>query len=67
MLSLPNLTKILTGKITKWKELDPQSKLGDIQVVFDNANSSTVPLRDRFVCGGAPLYEGLAPRQQTRR
>ena len=60
MLSLPNLTKILTGKITKWKELDPQSKLGDIQVVFDNANSSTVRYAIDSLCGGAPLYEGLS-------
>ena len=63
MLSLPNLTKILTGKITKWKELDPQSKLGDIQVVFDNANSST--LRDRFALRRrAPLRRSQRPGQQ---
>lgn len=67
MLSLPNLTKILTGKITKWKELDPQSKLGDIQVVFDNANSSTVRYATIRSAAARPSTKVSAPRATTRR
>lgn len=41
-VNLPQLRKIMTGKIKSWKELNPASKLGDINIVFDNKNSSSV-------------------------
>lgn len=59
ILSVPDLTKILTGKITKWSQLDPKSTLGDIQVVFDNTNSSTVRYAIDSLCNGEPLYKEL--------
>lgn len=59
ILSVPDLTKILTGKITQWSELDPKSKLGKIQVVFDNSNSSTIRYVIDSLCKGQPLYQGL--------
>ena len=40
-LSIDQLSNILTGKVKNWNEISP-SKLGDISVVFDNQNSSTV-------------------------
>lgn len=33
---------VLSGKISKWNQAFPGSGLGDIQVIFDNQNSSTV-------------------------
>jgi phosphate transport system substrate-binding protein len=45
LLSVSQLRKIMLGEITDWKQLNPNSKLGKIKVVFDNPNSSTV----RFV------------------
>lgn len=41
LITVDNIKKIMTGEIRKWKELDPNSKLGDITVVFDSPNSST--------------------------
>lgn len=41
LISVDQIKKIMTGEITSWKELNPDSKLGDIKVVFDSPNSST--------------------------
>lgn len=41
-LTLDQARKIFTGQISSWKEINPQSALSDIKVVFDNRNSSTV-------------------------
>ncbi len=65
MLSLPDLTKILTGRITQWRELDPKSNLGDILMVFDHTNSSTVRYAIDSLCHGAPLYEKGLRAQHT--
>ena len=48
---------ILTGQVQKWKELYPASGLGDIQLVFDNKNSSTVRFAVDSICKGAPLSD----------
>ncbi|MCM1504018.1 MAG: substrate-binding domain-containing protein [Muribaculum sp.] len=51
MLSVSEISDILTGKVTRWDELEP-SKLGEIQVVFDNEGSSTVQyMRDSVMNG----------------
>ncbi len=33
---------IFLGKITKWNEINPKSKLGDIRVIFDNTKSGNI-------------------------
>jgi len=33
---------IFTGRIKKWKEINPKSKLGDISVIFDNTRSGNI-------------------------
>jgi len=33
---------IFQGKIKRWNEIDPKSKLGDIQVIFDNSKSGNI-------------------------
>ena len=45
LFSIIQLRKIMMGEITDWKQINPRSKLGEIRVIFDNPNSSTV----RFV------------------
>lgn len=42
LITTNQFKQILDGKILNWKELSPKSTLGKIQVVFDNAGSSTV-------------------------
>ncbi len=41
-ITVNNFKRILRGEISKWNEMYPKSKLGDIDVVFDNPLSSTV-------------------------
>jgi phosphate transport system substrate-binding protein len=49
---------ILTGKTSKWKQINPRSGLGDIKVVFDNPGSSNVrTIMDKFgMKGSLPKY-----------
>lgn len=45
MITTENFRRIMAGEITTWKELNPNSKLGNIKVAFDNPKSGTL----RFV------------------
>ncbi|MDP4207779.1 MAG: substrate-binding domain-containing protein [Bacteroidota bacterium] len=56
LLSLKTIKDIFTGKIQNWNQISPSSKLGAIQVVFDNPNSSTL----RFVVDSITKGEKLA-------
>lgn len=58
LLSVRDFRRILTGEAKEWKELFPASTLKDIQVVFDNKNSSTVRFAMDSVCGGKALSVG---------
>ena len=51
-ISVDNIKKIFSGKITKWNEIYPHSKLGEITVVFDNPNSSAVHYVEDSILGG---------------
>ena len=41
-ITVKDFKRILQGELVKWSDIYPQSKLGDIDVVFDNPLSSTV-------------------------
>ncbi|MDX1913049.1 MAG: substrate-binding domain-containing protein [Saprospiraceae bacterium] len=54
VLTVQQIRDILTGKISTWKDINPSSSLGDIQVVFDNAMSGTVRyVQDSIIAGQA--------------
>ena len=55
LISVRDFSRILTGKIGRWTDMYPKSKLKDIQVVFDNKNSSTVRFAIDSICQGKPL------------
>ena len=55
LLSVRDFSRILTGEAKIWKQVNSNSGLKDIQVVFDNKNSSTVRFAMDSVCGGKPL------------
>lgn len=59
LISIPSLKRIMTGEITSWKDLDPSSKYGNITVVFDSPNSSTVRFIRDSICGGQALSGDL--------
>lgn len=41
-ITVSDIKRILGGEATAWKDINPASKLGNLDVVFDNAKSSTV-------------------------
>ena len=42
MITVDNFRKIMAGEVTTWKELNSDSKLKNIKVVFDNPKSATL-------------------------
>jgi phosphate transport system substrate-binding protein len=55
LLTMNELRDIFTGKITSWKQLNPESNLRDIAIVFDNNNSSTARYMRDTLMAGQPL------------
>ena len=54
-ISVKDIARILKGEVTKWNEIYPKSKLGDIEVVFDNPHSSAVRYCVDSILGGEPI------------
>lgn len=55
LMSVSDLRKIMLGQITRWEQLEDAHSKGDLEVVFDNPNSSTVRYVLDSICGGAQL------------
>lgn len=45
LLTVDQFRRVLLGEVTRWEQLNPDSRLGELQLVFDNPNSGTVRLR----------------------
>ena len=60
VLSVETIKDILTGKILNWQQINKKSKLGKIQVVFDNQSSSTVRYVVDSITKGVPLSHNLS-------
>lgn len=54
-ISIKDFKRILSGEVTSWKEIYPKSRLGEIDVVFDNPKSSTVTWCVDSLLGGKPI------------
>ncbi len=65
MLSIEQLSDILTGKTKNWNEISP-SKMGDISVVFDNQNSSTVRYMLKNVTGGKQFGKNVFAQKTNK-
>jgi phosphate transport system substrate-binding protein len=49
LLKYDNVKSIFTGKTTKWKEINKNSRLDQIRVIFDNAKSGNIRFfREKF-------------------
>lgn len=59
VISARDMKRILTGEVTQWNQIFPRSKLGKIQVVFDNTNSSIVRYANDSICRDIPLSKEL--------
>lgn len=54
-ITVKDFKRILKGEVSQWKQLYPTSKLGNIDVVFDNPLSSTVRWCVDSLLGGKSL------------
>ncbi len=42
LIKYNTIKDIFNGKTSKWKDINPKSKLGDIRVIFDNTKSGNI-------------------------
>ena len=54
-ISVKDFARILKGEVKNWKEIYPKSRLGEIDVVFDNPKSSTVTFCVDSILDGQPI------------
>ena len=54
-ISVKDIRRILSGEVKRWDEIFPNSKLGEISIVFDNKRSSTVHFVEDSILGGKPI------------
>ena len=54
-ISIKDFKRILSGEVSRWSDIYPQSRLGNIDVVFDNPKSSTVTWCVDSLLGGKPI------------
>ncbi len=54
-ISVKDIKRILTGEVTKWSDIYPDSRVGEMTVVFDNPKSSTVHFAEDSILGGKPI------------
>lgn len=66
IISVSTIKKILNGEIRNWNELNPVSKLGEIKVVFDNPNSSTVRFIKDTILGEDVFSENIRSMESNR-
>jgi phosphate transport system substrate-binding protein len=54
-ITVKDIARILDGSATKWSDIYPGSKRGDIALVFDNEKSSAVHYAEDSILGGKPI------------
>jgi phosphate transport system substrate-binding protein len=59
LISISQLQKIMTGEVSSWNQISSSLSKDKVQLVFDNANSSTVRFAIDSICGGKPLSKNL--------
>ncbi|TAE49027.1 MAG: hypothetical protein EAZ89_14605, partial [Bacteroidetes bacterium] len=60
------LENILTGKASNWRSVNPASKLGEIDLVFDHARSGVISfLRDSLLGGQALRKDQIYAQKNT--
>ena len=54
-IHVDDIKKILSGQVTQWKQVNPNSKFGEIDVVFDNNKSAAVHWAVDSILDGKPI------------
>lgn len=57
-ITIKDFARVLRGEAKKWTDIYPKSKLGEIDVVFDNPKSSTVRWCVDSILDGTPINSG---------
>lgn len=60
IFSIQTLEDVFTGKASSWNQINKQSKLGNINVVFDNQHSSTIRLIQDSICRDKKISSKLS-------
>ena len=55
LITLDEIKQIVTGKITRWEQLEKSSKKGTLSLVFDHSGSSTVRFMKDSLCAGRDI------------
>lgn len=55
LISLEEIKGIVSGKITRWEQLEKHAQTGELKLVFDNSGSSTVRYMKDSLCAGHDL------------
>ena len=64
-ITVKDIARILDGSATKWSDIYPGSKRGDIALVFDNEKSSAVHYAEDSILGGKPITSKNVTAAQT--
>lgn len=64
MISTNDVYRIVTGQVKRWEQIKYAHQTGEIQLVFDNTQSSTVRYVEDSICGGKAL-KGNVYAQKT--
>ena len=64
-ITVKDIARILDGSATKWSDIYPGSKRGDITLVFDNEKSSAVHYAEDSILGGKPITSKNVTAAQT--
>ena len=65
-ISVKDFVRILNGEATKWSDIYPGSKRGEIALVFDNQKSSAVHYVQDSLLGGKPIANPNVTAALTR-
>lgn len=55
LITLEELRGIVSGRITRWEQLEKHARTGELKLVFDNSRSSTVRFMIDSLCDGRQL------------
>jgi phosphate transport system substrate-binding protein len=66
LITLDQIRDILTGKISKWNQLNPSSPADPIRVVFDNQQSGIVQYMNDSICKGKMVTSNVFAMEFNR-
>ena len=60
LLTTKMIQKIMLGEIKSWDQINPQSKLGPVSMIFDNPKSSTADYAVKTICENKQLSPDMS-------